>query len=299
MTHSKINELIDSITYEEALQTNSFQKVYEAIHGQVNTKLSTVAKKRIVFWGNLFIPIFYVLFAMSLVPKVDKTHMPGFAFISLLGVVLLIVLLALYFGINYKFRDAHYLYRYAYLLTYYSLTQVSLVIYAYFYFVTTFLQDKIMIAYIILPLFCLLEFGLSFISCQTKISVFLRDKYKKNIKVSKWRTFFKKYIQVVGVVYILGLAAYSRSKGIIILNGGVVATFTQTVVNVVLLILIFSLPLLVTIVFRSEVYVQGKLLLKYNEAFRNEYDFTTNEWGTDKLKKILSITKLKEVLREK
>ena len=275
-----IDKLISNISFEVAQNKIKFQDVHEEIAGKDTTFFTYSVKSLIVLVAVLVIPIIYLIsvvqMGMSDVSP-DKIHL--YVMINSIFVILLLLSLYIFYKLKILFSYL-FLNHFKFLLTLFLLTELSIICYGSVFIVGIYSSKSILIVIASLFLYIMISCKLVLEIIATKIYKVLNDEYASNVLIKKWRLYFMQ-IPIVSLLLILGgMQIYRLSKSAFIFSNTSISFFGlyAWIGKLSLGLVAVVVALLPTLFFNAQVFVKVKLLSYYSEEFRQEYDFTKEEW---------------------
>ena len=264
----EIQYLIEEVGFLDALKENTFQKVYETLNGTDKEMLSK----------NLKIYIFaFLSWLLSLTSSMNWIVFP------ICSTVITLVLIVVYLKSPRFFRSA------VYTMTIFLFCQNAVV----FYISSLKISDSRILNSSVAVVYILVSYFIAFYVVKIKLLDSIQTIYfTNNTNVIKSKTI--KCIKILSsamIIFITLLFAamqfyrfnkwWLRDYNSNILSGlngtflGNVFSIVCVFIAIIVLLLITMIP---TLFLNSEVVVNGLLLKKYAEEFRQEYDFTKEEW---------------------
>ncbi|MHC5216487.1 hypothetical protein ACYSNR_07450 [Enterococcus sp. LJL128] len=261
-------KLIEEISFPIALDRNTMHKVYFTIN-KPETELLPKSLKISLFGAvSLIIGLF------------SKTN--GIAF-PIISALLVFFIWIFYFKSLPFFRNA------AYAIATYLFTQNAVV----FYFSALKITSNPTMNIIISSVYILTSFLLSFYIIKVKLIEAIKEKYLPENELLLKMKSTKHIKRLMSVLFaflliVIGLMQFYRinkswlsdldSDFLSGLNGslfGNILSIFSVIIGVAILMLVTILP---TLIINSESIIDGLLLKKFSEEFRQEYEFTKNEW---------------------
>lgn len=268
---SKKNEpYLDNIGFKRVSELISFQQIYDSIHKNSRFTLSIIG-------GSVI--LLEILIAASFSGLVFKK--PIFAIIEwLIMLVTLFLLLKINFGVKSK----------KYLTKYFSRCSVIISICSFILSLSTWIiflsfsgemtkayAFQILIQVCILAIACLLLEGLIYLYLKSKVIEELAI-YVKEIQSPLFVKIVEKSIGFIIALIFIAMQFYRVNKFWITHSTSWMTTILIPLIQFILFILgVLVLLILPVKIFYPEI-VKKYLLSKYSEEFRQEYDFTKEEW---------------------
>lgn len=154
------------------------------------------------------------------------------------------------------------------------------------FFLTVFLYIKVDKYHIVPFIYVIFGYLCSYYLVRSKIVNFIKTEYpessekyhkKTDLLSPKTSKILKTFLSVI----ILGILFYRFNKWWLMnvnLNPENGSVFEYIIWGGILITLLIGLTLLPTLIFSPSSYVKGKLLEKYSEEFRKQYNYTKEEW---------------------
>ncbi|MBF2514147.1 hypothetical protein IA833_06970 [Listeria marthii] len=264
-----LSKLLDSISFESALEKNSLHHIYEMLNGTGKEIFPRTLK---IF---VFASISWLICLFS--------GYNWYVFLILASIIIIGICIG-YFRSSLYFKNA------AYTLSVYLFTQTAL----FFYITSIEISDSTMINRIAACLYILFGYCLSLYITKIKLIENVQTKYLANDgKLGKKKGTIKavKILSAVLVGFIViviaGMQFYrvnkwwidgSNSDALSGLNGTFAGTILSAILMVIGVAILVIITLLPTLLLNTAAVVDGYIYKKYAEEFRKEYEFTEREW---------------------
>ena len=276
----QVDKIISTISFEEANQIIKFQDIYKIMSGNPNDKFAIVLKKKLILLVGLF------LLLIAVIIYVQSNNDPSISTISKIIASfseLIIIALMLFFFLK---TSAKFLEYYSYKNFCYMFEKLIYIS----YFCAGLGMDNGNYLTTIIPIFlCLVVFISLYYKIEKNIVMDEINKlFKREYKTSTLLTTMLKLSGVVVVVIIVGMQLYRLNKSWLkgfIENSDVLNT-NATISDIVGIFIGIPLLMIITLIptfflFDANLYMKGKIIKQYSEEFRQEYDFTKEEWYGD------------------
>ncbi|HAP4988963.1 TPA: hypothetical protein IUX95_002278, partial [Enterococcus faecalis OG1RF] len=146
--------------------------------------------------------------------------------------------------------------------------------------------------YILISVCYLIIVGiLNFLRCKIMVLEYLRQK-NINVEISKKTIFFNSLILKLStlmiVLIVTGIQFYRLNKswlsqstnetGLLVIENKWLGTAIFLIIIAIIFLIVLVFSLLPTMIFNKKIFVEGIVLKKFSEEFRQEYGFTKQEW---------------------
>lgn len=278
-----INELINQISFDQADDQIELVEIHQDIYGRDHHIFSFGIKKLFVFLISLIVPCYILITSINH----GISHIPAGRLyldiiLNIIFLFLLVIILYSFFFINQRLK-LQYLNRYRFQLVIYIIIQSTVIgygsIYALWMFSTKawFFVIGTMIFYLGITITCV---G---ILTRTALKETLNEKYGYNLPITKFSKGLQYLIAGAIGLGIMSVYGYRTFKAFFIINQTTPNQIIGGLSHVVILIGIMILVLMPTLFFDAELVIRGKLLMKYSEKFRLQYNYSKDDWyGEDK-----------------
>ncbi len=269
MKMNTLSKLLDSISFESALEKNSLHRIYETLNGTGKELFPRTLK----IFGFASISLLICLFS-----GYNWYVFPILASIIIIGIC-----------IGY-FRSSLYFKNAAYTFSVYLFAQTTLV----FYITSIQISDNLMTNRIAACLYILFGYCLSFYIIKIKLIENVQTKYLANDEKLGKKKGAIKAVKILSavlvgfiVLVIVGMQFYrvnkwwidgSNSDALSGLNGTLAGTILSAILVVIGVAILVIITLLPTLLLNTVAVVDGCIYKKYAEEFRKEYEFTEKEW---------------------
>lgn len=265
------SNLIDKISFSNALKKNTLHKVYETINDPQKELLSKTLKVYLLA---------AISWSISLFSSINWFVFP------IISSLIVIYILLFYFKSPNFFKSA------AYNSVTYLFTQNALI----FYVSSLEISNSNLLNRAISMIYIIVGYSLSLNIVKIKLIENIQETYLSENKQMVKKSIIKmvKIFSSVLVIFIAILIAamqfyrfnkwwlhdnnYNFLSG---LNGSVVGNILSVVSVFIGISVLCLITLLPTLLLNSKIVVDGFVLKKYSEEFRKEYEFTKKEWYSD------------------
>ncbi|ECW7470161.1 hypothetical protein JR552_002572 [Listeria monocytogenes serotype 1/2b] len=264
-----LSKLLDSISFESALEKNSLHHIYETLNGTGKE----IFPRTLKIFGFASISLLVCLFS-----GYNWYVFPILASIIIIGIC-----------IGY-FRSSLYFKNAAYTFSVYLFAQTTLI----FYITSIEISDSTMINRVAACLYIFFGYCLSLYITKIKLIENVQSKYLANDgKLGKKKGTIKavKILSAILVSFIViviaGTQFYRVNKwwmdgsnpdALSGLNGTFAGTILSAILMIIGVAILIIITLLPTLLLNTAAVVDGYIYKKYAEEFRKEYEFTEKEW---------------------
>ena len=270
----KVDKIISTISFEETKKIIKFQDIYDVMMGAPEAKFSANFKKIIVLVLGLFVPM-----VMLVTYSVGHKNMPESNLSRTIAIItsslIIFEILYFYFRKGYKYLNNYVYQSFIYLVG----KNVCISMYC-----GSIGRDDGNYLLTVVPILVYIVTSLYFYYRVEKNLIFdaINQLFMKNYQTSKMLNIF---LKISGIIVVLGIGLiqfYRVNKWW--LRNVVVDSNTSSLLesNIGW---VFAIPILMLIAliptylcFDAFTYVKAKLIKQYAEEFRQEYDFTKEEW---------------------
>lgn len=272
----KINEFLDSLSFEEANKYLEYKDIFLVMNGEKEKNFSLGLKKLIILVIGLLFPVSMVLVFMQ--ESLEASELV-FSKLSVLSAELIIIGFMLY---QFFKPYPSFLRNWGYKNYCYSMAKTAYISY---FIVGLGMDDGNYIVTFFLVSFCVASFLILYKKVeQNRTLEEMNSLFNKNYKTSKLMSIVLKLSGVLVGLILIGMQIYRMNAWWInsgrgkdsVLSNSLLDNLIGIGIGIPMLLIITLVP--TYFLFHATIYIRGEVIKKYSEEFRIEYEFTRKEW---------------------
>lgn len=277
---NNLNKQVNMVNLETAKKQITKKDIIMGIQGKNNSIISYFTRSFVALICSLIVPSILVVIYIGIAKsEIDdgKWYLLIFPFVwvGLIAGTGIFIFVRTYTRQKFQFLN-----RYKFRLILLLLLEISISAYGGVYFIIAFHILNPIITFPLLMLYYLFIYRLLKTALCTKVYDELNKRYDQKIKIKKWQLLLSKLPAYFFGLMLIVMQVYRVSRPIFTLNhyDNPGTTIFGVIGDVGYIFVAIAAALMPLILFDADLFIRGKILLRYPEALRKEYDISETEF---------------------